>query len=526
MRNMKRKLLGILCGVLVIGGIFGQKAQAAENIAGQERLLVSVESNGAADSTPAVVSELEMEFMGPEAFYVSGETILLDDSINHRILVYEDGSFAKSIGLEWYMDVQLIYFDSVTGDVKLVYQDFSDTSYSHMYMARYQKDTGLLTESQDLCANGETLLEYQFDTAGNLITQYLPDENDTAAIASAEENVLMYQARLSEETNQEGYSDTSDITVGINGQSIYSVHSTYFKDEESGSLLMTKCVVKSDNENVTSYLGLLPDMGGINRGSVQVDAQGKVYQLVVDEDRVSVYELVECDREQLGTYQQNNKQVLSSGTAGEASGAESVYAVCKPMSRETIRERMETYRNLIWTFNSSKNSNLSVTAAPERVKQPDWLTALADGQDHRVVGVPYCWGGWNAETFVEHINNGKFAGNVCTPDDSGYVSGTVGMDCSGYVSVAFDLPSHCGTGQMSTYFEDRNGGDPQAYDILNKPNSHVVIVLVSYTVGGKQYVNIYEESCEAGKTRVQTGVDYMAKYADNKYNAMYYKNLQ
>lgn len=196
----------------------------------------------------------------------------------------------------------------------------------------------------------------------------------------------------------------------------------------------------------------------------------------------------------------------------------------KSISGNEVGTRAFKYLGLSWTFNSTKNSNLSATGNPAKVTQPSWLTALADGKNHSVVGVPYCWGGWNAESFITNINNGKFAGNVNTTA-SGCVSGTVGMDCSGYVSVVFGLPNKYPTSQLNNYFAQRLDNDVHLYDILNKPDAHVMIIIGTYTSNGKRYVNTLEESSGAGKIVQRMDRDYES-LINQGYMLRYYEDLQ
>lgn len=109
---------------------------------------------------------------------------------------------------------------------------------------------------------------------------------------------------------------------------------------------------------------------------------------------------------------------------------------------------------------------------------------------------------------------------------SSRVSGTVGMDCSGYVSVAFDLPHKHGTYTLSDCFTKLSStGDVQAYDILNKAGSHVIIVVDTYVRNGVRYVDTYEESSGSGKIVYKTGRKYQS-LLDSKYVPMRYNHLK
>lgn len=85
------------------------------------------------------------------------------------------------------------------------------------------------------------------------------------------------------------------------------------------------------------------------------------------------------------------------------------------------------------------------------------------------------------------------------------------MDCSGYVSVAFDLPYKHGTSTLSNCFTKiSNTGNVRAYDILNKSGSHVLIVVKTYVQDGVRYVDTYEEAKSSGKIVFQTGRNYQS----------------
>ncbi len=100
------------------------------------------------------------------------------------------------------------------------------------------------------------------------------------------------------------------------------------------------------------------------------------------------------------------------------------------------------------------------------------------------------------------------------------------MDCSGYVSVAFDFPYKHGTSTLSNCFSERKNYDNvAAYDILNKVNDHVIIVVKVYSSGGKKYVDTYEENKTAGKVEKKTGRNYQS-LLNNGYKPMKYKYLQ
>ena len=123
---------------------------------------------------------------------------------------------------------------------------------------------------------------------------------------------------------------------------------------------------------------------------------------------------------------------------------------------------------------------------------------------------------------MDLLTQGKYAGNVCT-DSTHAINGTVGMDCSGYVSVAYNLPyKHSTTNMTNCFTANSTVQNVEPYDILCKSGSHVMIVVWTYFTNGIRYVDTYEESCSSGKIIYRTGRRYQDLLDDGyipmKYN--------
>ncbi|MBQ6950219.1 MAG: alpha/beta fold hydrolase [Clostridia bacterium] len=90
-------------------------------------------------------------------------------------------------------------------------------------------------------------------------------------------------------------------------------------------------------------------------------------------------------------------------------------------------------------------------------------------------GMPYCWGGWSDEQqFLDGLKQGKYAGNV--PEDRPRVISRdcVGMDCSGLVSVCWQLPKKLSTRDLGALCDEISYDELQPGDILLKAGSHVM----------------------------------------------------
>ena len=150
--------------------------------------------------------------------------------------------------------------------------------------------------------------------------------------------------------------------------------------------------------------------------------------------------------------------------------------------RSQVEKRALSMINLNWTYDASKNSTVALNKV-SYVTQPKQLIGKSVSAQ---IGIPYCWGGldglnsssYNATwtSFQDAISKGAYAGNVKS-SGLGYITGTAGLDCSGFVQAAFNIPSP----KLSTstlfdkYFVKISTSDLKHMDILNRPGDHVVI---------------------------------------------------
>ncbi len=102
----------------------------------------------------------------------------------------------------------------------------------------------------------------------------------------------------------------------------------------------------------------------------------------------------------------------------------------------------DQYVQLSWNCTQDNLTNGVVTDQyGNKVRTPDWIQV---GQNEQV---PYKWGGFESiEAFLNGIDILKYAGDNYT-DDGGTPS-AVGVDCSGFVSRCWNLPTHYSTSMM------------------------------------------------------------------------------
>lgn len=76
----------------------------------------------------------EHEKMGSDAFFVSGDRIFLDDTVNNRIMIYRGQNFERSIPLSPEMDVKLLFYSNKDDVLKMVYWDRFNENGSLFYL--------------------------------------------------------------------------------------------------------------------------------------------------------------------------------------------------------------------------------------------------------------------------------------------------------------------------------------------------------------------------------------------------------
>lgn len=154
-----------------------------------------------------------------------------------------------------------------------------------------------------------------------------------------------------------------------------------------------------------------------------------------------------------------------------------------PMTRSEADQRALKIINLQWTYSSNLNNNIDPKYASS-VTAPSQFTGVTTSQ---AIGIPYAWGGFDGldtssynepwTNFLEAINTGAFAGNVNSKGGYGYVPGTAGLDCSGFVQAVFNIHDYkLSTSTIfSNYFTKIDMSELKHMDILDAPGNHVVI---------------------------------------------------
>ncbi|MEG0134090.1 MAG: hypothetical protein RR782_08195 [Clostridium sp.] len=197
----------------------------------------------------------------------------------------------------------------------------------------------------------------------------------------------------------------------------------------------------------------------------------------------------------------------------------------KVRSNEAFNRAMDMI-NYVWDYNDENYKIL-----PPDIKLPYFLSSSG-----RYIGIPYCYGGQTSlkdsnlegvSGFEDGLNKGFVPGNINTK--VGYVDNTIGVDCSGFVNVVFNIKERTSTRTMDKYFKEINLKKLKPMDILNSKGKHVYIYLGKTNKG----VMILESTSNGDKKyKDKTVVNYKSASEFKKdiesrgYVPMRYKNIK
>lgn len=153
------------------------------------------------------------------------------------------------------------------------------------------------------------------------------------------------------------------------------------------------------------------------------------------------------------------------------------------LSREEVWERMLAMAEYEWTLRKTNTETSRVeeivfpreieAARLKRQEEEDWSVVMK--------GLPYCWGGYcsmyggeSGLTFGEALDQGYLTGNSLT--EGHYKSATIGVDCSGLLTAAFDFDVKLGTKDLLELGRVLESVEQlQPMDYLVSPGSHVMV---------------------------------------------------
>ena len=195
----------------------------------------------------------------------------------------------------------------------------------------------------------------------------------------------------------------------------------------------------------------------------------------------------------------------------------------EPLTRERILETARAYADFEWqgeprnVLHGPDPNGTSVDTPDTSFDPKGWRT---DGTANH--GMPYAWGGFTSiDEFRAGLAQGLPAGHVPKDEHVQASAYTLGLDCSGFVARAWDLPVKQSTRSLGALCYPLPGYEAlQPGDILNLFDGHVVI-FDRWMDDGHVKLSVYE----AARLAVTASVYTASKLEAAGFQPMRYKPL-
>lgn len=399
-------------------------------------------------------NKLDEEARGIDSFAVDKTKLFLLNSAASKVLIYDNGIYKKSIGInnDNFLDIfykeGLIYLYNSDGNVYIYNEDGQQLS-KEFYGYNSIKGNYFSVNKTGKVIVGENLIDKSSSDSENSPFTYKlsPSEKDKSKfinIKSSENTVeipFKYEnggARiLGEDKYGNTYLNTKDVLIG-SGIDIYD--NIVYKISPRGDILK-KYTIPKEIPYITAYKNIF------------TDNEGNIFYLINDENSVKINEL---------NYENEN---------GISFLNTNVYAI----SRKEAQDRAFKMADLKWHYVKRLNGNVISGTTP--------LPQFTGVTDAYFNGIPYDWGGYDGidtsstyrwKNYLDAVTNYKaMAGNSYS--DGGYKAGTAGIDCSGFVQAVLRIPgSKTGTYSVPNYAHPINYSDLKDMDILLNISEHVL----------------------------------------------------
>lgn len=237
---------------------------------------VIFECNTNEKNTPGYQS---VEEVSPDSFYISGEYIFLDDTVNQRILVYKDGDYKTSWKLDWNYNVKQMYYDEEQKVLKTVYEDLSCSDGPVYYLMELNGENGSILSQQKLSDSNHVLLNYYFTEDGELDTFFMNDEERNADTFSA---------------LQKFFSKDFEFTICSSDKSCMEkvvVGSNLLGDYDNG-MVDREIIVRMRGDEMATYAIPQQHQNSLHEGLIK-QIHGNIYQLALSKNHITIYLLAE-----------------------------------------------------------------------------------------------------------------------------------------------------------------------------------------------------------------------------------------
>ena len=172
------------------------------------------------------------------------------------------------------------------------------------------------------------------------------------------------------------------------------------------------------------------------------------------------------------------------------------------IDREAVMDNGAEFATHPWTMNSN-NQYGSCSS--------DYVSDYSPGSSYR--GIPYDWGGWvTTAEYDAYLEEGYGAGSHSW---HGSLWCTVGVDCSGFVSQAWETSQKYGTSTIYQVSSEISSSSLTRGDALNNSGSHIVLYAYETAAGIPVHV---EANGELVFTDVDQGWSAFSSYVPIRYD--------
>ncbi|MDP4177096.1 MAG: cell wall-binding repeat-containing protein [Bacillota bacterium] len=490
---MKKKK--IISFILTIVLLFSNMFFNFSNVYAKETTIypvLKVKYNDSKNGNLSIINKLDEERKSAESFTSENGKFYILDSINKKVLIFNNKTFEKSINLKienpldliisnnklYILDnEQTVYELNLNGEIQSkktlnigneVNPKLSKDKNGNIYLSNIKVSDGSLTEFT---------FGYKLEPSSKNKTKFVnlvsEKNNKNIEISFSHENGGT--DILTSDKNGNIYVLSKDISIG---KKIDFYQRTIYKININGDII-GKYIIPNEASYTSTY------------NNISIDKDGNIFYMYTDIDGIKIYNL-----------EKESKNLLS-----KAEDTINNFFVTKAdaISRQEAQDRAYKMAELKWHYTKSKNGNVieNVTELPAQ------FTNVTESDEQ---GIPYCWGGSDGldsssntskwSNFTDAISKGALAGNMyCS---GGYKSSTAGLDCSGFVQNVLKIPgSKLGTWTLAG--NDPNGkpylisiryDQLKSMDILLDVQEHVVFFLswMYDSNGGRIGANTIEET--------------------------------
>jgi len=478
MKKIIAILLIIICLSVTFSSTFALSEKNTDNC-----VLFSIPVKSGSGFIAYSQDSIDSQRFGPESFAILNNTqFYILDNIDKEIEVFEkEGTHTKTISLpsdDEYFDIELknngiIVILSYRGYVyeldeygKLIkYTEILSSNKNEAYMnflSLYKDKSGDI-----MIRDSKEGSEKNIDT-GEIYTSF----DGTEVVQKGNNLILSHKGR--------------NIPVKYNYQSAGTYPISSNSDDEllivetevlrTSKIYVEKRISKYDKDKKTGMALAEPTFNYevMPHKYLYATKKGDAYQMVCNMDNITIYKLgftekdkTNLDKDFVKVHVQNKACQTEPLLAynGTSPSIPQLYLAEAPISeRYDAFDRGLDMVEYTWTYDPSsmKTPDAGSTKPPQHLRGSSTI---------EVEGIPYKWGGFdNISEFETNLEDGKTAGDI---NSSSVVSSVTGIDCSGFISRAYDISYKLSTHIMHTQFSPCPYADYG--DIFNSSN-HVLMI--------------------------------------------------